>query len=87
MARRAPSKLQIIGVSSHVHRLRRWSHGLAQCNQETEEIKQNNGVLPASIKPATNNPNRPATCVGAPTYQLNGFGDPSLPPIYGPGSD
>ena len=37
---------------------------VAQCNQETEEIKNNNGVLPASVKPATADPNVPAACVG-----------------------
>lgn len=55
---------------------------LAQCNSELEAVEQNGGVLPASVKPATGDPTTPATCVGAPTYQLTGFGDPSLPRIY-----
>ena len=55
---------------------------VAQCNQELKAIEENGGKLPASVKPATDNANAPATCVGGPTYQLNGFGDPSLPRIY-----
>ena len=54
---------------------------LAQCEREKEDQAKNNGELPASVKPATDNPNIPATCVGAPTYQLV-RGDPSLPRIY-----
>ena len=55
---------------------------VAQCNDELMAIQQNGGKLPESVQPATGNANMPATCVGAPTYQLNGFGDPSLPRIY-----
>ena len=58
---------------------------VAQCDLEMEQVKKNNNVLPANVNPATdqrNNPNMPATCVGAPTYQLKGPGDPSLPQIY-----
>lgn len=55
---------------------------VAQCDAESEAKKKNNGVLPASVQPATKNPNEPASCIGYPTYQLNGCGDPSLPSIY-----
>ena len=55
----------------------------AQCDADVVEIKGNKGEMPANVKPATANPNLPATCVGAPTYQLDGYGDPSLPGIYG----
>lgn len=55
---------------------------VAQCDQELKARDENGGKLPASVKPATDNANAPATCVGGPTYQLNGFGDPSLPRIY-----
>ena len=55
---------------------------LAQCNAELELVQQNDGALPPSVKPATDDPTMPATCVGAPTYQLKGPGDPSLPQIY-----
>jgi len=55
---------------------------VAQCNQDKAAIEENGGKLPASVKPATDNANAPATCVGGPTYQLSGFGDPSLPSIY-----
>ena len=55
---------------------------VAQCNQELNAIEENSGMLPASVQPATDNANAPATCVGGPTYQLRGFGDPSLPRIY-----
>lgn len=55
---------------------------VAQCDADKEAKQKNNGVLPASVQPATKNPNEPASCVGAPTYQLTGCGDPSLPVIY-----
>lgn len=54
----------------------------AQCEQELEAIRQNNGKMPTTVRPSTSSPNTPATCIGGPTYQLNGFGDPSLPRIY-----
>ena len=56
---------------------------VAQCDADSEAIKQNLGKLPAGVQPATDNPKEPATCVGYPTYQLRGFGDPALPGIYG----
>ena len=69
---------QANSIAQNVARLAR----VAQCDQELAAIDQNNGKLPASVKAATDNPNVPATCVGGPTYQLQGFGDPSLPRIY-----
>mmetsp|Transcript_44080 Transcript_44080/g.80635 ORF Transcript_44080/g.80635 Transcript_44080/m.80635 type:complete len:234 (-) Transcript_44080:127-828(-) len=55
---------------------------VAQCDAELELKKNNNGVLPESVMPATKNPSEPASCVGKPTYQLTGCGDPKLPVIY-----
>lgn len=58
---------------------------LAQCEQDLARIEENDGKVPDSVKPATASGSAAlsAYCVGAPTYQLNGFGDPSLPFIYG----
>ena len=62
---------------------------VAQCEDDIEEMKKNNGVLPDSIKPATvpGAQYPTANCVGYPTYQLSKPPqDPSLPIIYGKGS-
>ena len=72
------SEHQANSVAQNEARLAR----VAQCNQDKAAIEENGGKLPASVKPATDNANAPATCVGGPTYQLSGFGDPSLPSIY-----
>ena len=52
---------------------------LAQCEDDKRQVKANQDMLPAAVQPATDDPTKPASCVGQPTYRK---GDPALPAIY-----